>query len=64
MKKTLDFKNIKLNEDMRDVAKKGLEARLDESIQLPKLRGTYTKGYTRPFEDNTYLTEKKDSFIY
>ena len=64
MKKTLDFKNIKLNEDMRDVAKKGLEARLDESIQLPKLRGTYTKGYTRPFEDNTYLTEKKDSFSY
>ena len=64
MKKTLDFKNIELNEDMRDVAKKGLEARLDESIQLPKLRGTYTKGYTRPFEDNTYLTEKKDSFSY
>ena len=64
MKKTLDFKNIKLNEDMRDVAKKGLEARLDESIQLPKLRGTYTKGYTRPFEDNIYLTEKKDSFSY
>ena len=64
MKKTLDFKNIELNEDMRDIAKKGLEARLDESIQLPKLRGTYTKGYTRPFEDNTYLTEKKDSFSY
>ena len=64
MKKTLDFKNIKLNEDMRDVAKKGLEARLDESIQLPKLRGTYTKGYTKPFENNPYLTESKDNFSF
>ena len=64
MKKTLDFKNIELNEDMRDVAKKGLEARLDESIQLPKLRGTYTKGYTKPFENNPYLTESKDNFSF
>lgn len=64
MKKTLDFKNIELNEDMRDIAKKGLEARLSESISLPRYRGQYSKGYTRPFEDNTYLTEKKDSFSY
>ena len=64
MKKTLDFKNIELNEDMRDIAKKGLEARLSESTSLPRYRGQYSKGYTRPFEDNTYLTEKKDSFSY
>ena len=64
MKKTFDFKSIELNEDMRDVAKKGLEARLSESISLPRYRGQYNKGYTRPFEDNTYLTEKEDSFSY
>ena len=64
MKKTLDFKSIELNEDMRDIAKKGLEARLSESTSLPRYRGQYSKGYTRPFEDNPYLTEKKDSFSY
>ena len=64
MKKTLDFKSIELNEDMRDVAKKGLEARLSESTSFPKYRGQYNKGYTKPFGDNIYLTEKKDSFSY
>ena len=37
---------------------------MDESIQLPKLRGTYTKGYTKPFENNPYLTESKDNFSF
>ena len=64
MKETFNFKDIELNEDMRDVAKRGLETRLDESIQLPKLRGTYTKGYTKPFENNKYLTESKDNFSF
>ena len=64
MKETLNFKDIELNEDMRDVAKRDLETRLDESIQLPKLRGTYTKGYTKPFKDNKYLTESKDNFSF
>ena len=64
MKETFNFKDIELNEDMRDVAKKDLETRLDESIQLPKLRGTYTKGYTKPFENNPYLTESKDNFSF
>ena len=64
MKETLNFKDIELNEDMRDVAKRDLETRLDESIQLPKLRGTYTKGYTKPFENNPYLTESKDNFSF
>lgn len=64
MKETFNFKDIELNEDMRDVAKRGLETRLDESIQLPKLRGTYTKGYTKPFENNPYLTESKDNFSF
>ena len=64
MKETFNFKDIELNEDMRDVAKRDLETRLDESIQLPKLRGTYTKGYTKPFENNPYLTESKDNFSF
>ena len=64
MKETFNFKDIVLNEDMRDVAKRDLETRLDESIQLPKLRGTYTKGYTKPFENNPYLTESKDNFSF
>lgn len=64
MKETLNFKDIELNEDMRDVAKRDLETRLDESIQLPKLRGTYTKGYTKPFANNKYLTESKDNFSF
>ena len=64
MKETFNFKDIVLNEDMRDVFKRDLETRLDESIQLPKLRGTYTKGYTKPFENNTYLTESKDNFSF
>ena len=64
MKETFNFKDIELNEDMRDVAKRDLETRLDESIQLPKLRGTYTKGYTKPFENNKYLTESKDNFSF
>lgn len=64
MKETLNFKDIELNEDMRDVAKRDLETRLDESIKLPKLRGTYTKGYTKPFENNPYLTESKDNFSF
>ena len=64
MKETFNFKDIVLNEDMRDVFKRDLETRLDESIQLPKLRGTYTKGYTKPFENNKYLTESKDNFSF
>ena len=64
MKETFNFKDIVLNEDMRDVFKRDLETRLDESIQLPKLRGTYTKGYTKPFENNPYLTESKDNFSF
>ena len=64
MKETFNFKDIELNEDMRDVTKRDLETRLDESIQLPKLRGTYTKGYTKPFENNPYLTESKDNFSF
>ena len=64
MKETFNFKDIELNEDMRDVFKRDLETRLDESIQLPKLRGTYTKGYTKPFENNKYLTESKDNFSF
>ena len=64
MKETFNFKDIELNEDMRDVAKRDLETRLNESIQLPKLRGTYTKGYTKPFENNPYLTESKDNFSF
>lgn len=64
MKETFNFKDIELNEDMRDVAKRDLETRLDESIQLPKLRGTYTKGYTKPFANNKYLTESKDNFSF
>lgn len=64
MKETFNFKDIVLNEDMRDVAKRDLETRLNESIQLPKLRGTYTKGYTKPFENNKYLTESKDNFSF
>ena len=64
MKETFNFKDIELNEDMRDISKRDLETRLDESIQLPKLRGTYTKGYTKPFENNKYLTESKDNFSF
>ena len=64
MKETFNFKDIVLNEDMRDVFKRDLETRLDESIQLPKIRGTYTKGYTKPFENNKYLTESKDNFSF
>ena len=64
MKETFNFKDIELNEDMRDISKRDLETRLDESIQLPKLRGTYTKGYTKPFKNNKYLTESKDNFSF
>lgn len=64
MKETFNFKDIELNEDMRDISKRDLETRLDESIQLPKLRGTYTKGYTKPFANNKYLTESKDNFSF
>ena len=67
MKETLNFNNINLNEDFRDVVKRDLNSKLRESASLPKLgRVQLGKGYKKPFADNKRLTEMrtKDNFSF
>ena len=67
MKETLNFNNINLNEDFRDVVKRDLNSKLRESASLPKLgRVQLEKGYKKPFADNKRLTEMrtKDNFSF
>ena len=67
MKETLNFNNINLNEDFRDVVKRDLNSKLRESAYLPKLgRVQLGKGYKKPFADNKRLTEMrtKDNFSF
>lgn len=67
MKETLNFKNINLNEDFRDVVKKDLNSKIRESASIPKLgKVQIGKGYKRPFAENNRLTEMKvrDNFSF
>lgn len=67
MKEKLNFNNINLNEDFRDVVKRDLNSKLRESASLPKLgRVQLGKGYKKPFADNKRLTEMrtKDNFSF